>query len=173
MVCCAVNTYSFPRRVLGVTWSDIIVPGNNHLEMTAVKAIIRKGFGVTAAVLALSMFGFAAEAQQKAPDPAAPAAKAPATKAPATKAPATKPAAKPKSACNAIKEEAGCKADAKCQWIGETTTKAGQKRKAYCKVKSTPPAPKKKAAPAAAPKATTPPPAPKATTPPPAPKKTQ
>ena len=137
------------------------------------KAIIGKGFGVTAAVLALSMFGFAAEAQQKAPEPAAkaPAAKAPAAKAPApAKAPASKPAAKPKSVCNAIKEEAGCKANDKCSWIGEVTTKAGQKRKAYCKVKSTPPAPKKKAAPAAAPKATTPPAAPKATTPP-APKK--
>ena len=45
--------------------------------------------------------------------------------------------AKPKSACNAIKEEAACKADQTCNWIAALVDqKTGkQKRKAYCKSK--------------------------------------
>jgi hypothetical protein len=52
--------------------------------------------------------------------------------------------AKPKSACNAIKEETACKADATCSWIAALTDqKTGkQKRRAYCKSK---PKPKAKA----------------------------
>jgi hypothetical protein len=45
--------------------------------------------------------------------------------------------AKPKSACNAIKEEAACKADLTCNWVAALVDqKTGkQKRKAYCKSK--------------------------------------
>ena len=47
--------------------------------------------------------------------------------------------AKPKSACNAIKEETACKADATCTWIAALMDKAGkQKRKAYCRSKPKP-----------------------------------
>jgi hypothetical protein len=48
--------------------------------------------------------------------------------------------AKPKSACNTIKEEAACKADATCTWIAALTDqKTGkQKRKAYCRSKPKP-----------------------------------
>jgi hypothetical protein len=49
----------------------------------------------------------------------------------------------PKSACNAIGEEAKCKADTKCSWVAALVdSKTGkQKRKAYCRTKSA--APKK------------------------------
>jgi hypothetical protein len=58
--------------------------------------------------------------------------------------------AKAKSACNAITEEAACKADATCSWIAALMDKATgkQKRKAYCKTKPKPPAKKKAAEPA-------------------------
>ena len=48
--------------------------------------------------------------------------------------------AKPKSACNAIKEETACKADATCTWIAALMDqKTGkQKRRAYCKSKPKP-----------------------------------
>src|SRR5262245_19792074 len=91
-------------------------------------------------VAASLLLAVAAQAQQKAPE--APAAKAPAAKAPAAKA----PAAKSKSACNQITDEATCKADATCSWIAALTdSKTGkQKRKAYCRTKSKPPAKKAK-----------------------------
>ena len=45
--------------------------------------------------------------------------------------------AKAKSACNAITEEAACKADATCTWVAALMDKqtGKQKRKAYCKTK--------------------------------------
>ena len=48
--------------------------------------------------------------------------------------------AKPKSACNAIKEESACKADATCKWVAALMDqKTGkQKRRAYCKSKPKP-----------------------------------
>ena len=48
--------------------------------------------------------------------------------------------AKPKSACNAIKEETACKADATCNWVAALMDqKTGkQKRRAYCKSKPKP-----------------------------------
>jgi len=51
--------------------------------------------------------------------------------------------AKPKSACNAIKDEAACKADATCTWVAALMDKATgkQKRRAYCKSKPKPKAP--------------------------------
>jgi hypothetical protein len=77
---------------------------------------VRWGLGALAAAALLSL-GVVADAQDK---------------------------AKPKSACNAIKDEAACKADATCTWIAalmdKTTGK--QKRRAYCKSK---PKPKPKA----------------------------
>ncbi len=106
------------------------------------------GLGASAAAVALVMFGFAAQAQ-KAPEPkaapAAPAAKA----APAPAAKAEKKA-KPKSACNALTEEAACKADTGCSWIAASMDKATgkQKRKAYCRTKAKPVAKKKAAEPA-------------------------
>lgn len=81
------------------------------------------GASVVAACLLLA---YAANAQQK----VEPAAKA----------------AKPKSACNAITDEAACKADKTCAWIAALKdAKTGkQKRKAYCKTKPKPPAKKAK-----------------------------
>lgn len=86
--------------------------------------------GVSLAAAAIALFAVAAEAQQKAPEKA--------------------PAAKAKSACNAITEEAACKANATCTWIAALMDKATgkQKRKAYCKTKPKPPAKKKAAEPA-------------------------
>ena len=81
------------------------------------------------------LLAIGAQAQQKAPE--APAAKAPAAKA---------PQAKSKSACNQISDEAKCRADTTCSWIAALTdSKTGkQKRKAYCRTKSKPPAKKAK-----------------------------
>lgn len=47
---------------------------------------------------------------------------------------------KVKSKCNSITEETACKADTTCTWIAASVdSKTGkQKRKAYCKTKSTP-----------------------------------
>jgi hypothetical protein len=88
--------------------------------------------GALVAAVALAMLVLPAEAQQKAPEKAAPAAKAP----------------KAKSVCNAISEEAACKADATCSWVAALVDKTGkQKRKAYCRTKPKPPA-KKAAEPA-------------------------
>jgi hypothetical protein len=98
-----------------------------------------RGLGASAAAAALVMFAFTAHAQQKAPEKAAPA--------PAAK---TEKKAKAKSACNAITEEAACKADQTCSWVAalmdKTTGK--QKRKAYCRTKPKPPAKKKTSEPA-------------------------
>jgi len=76
---------------------------------------------MTAALL----LGTAAQAQQKAPQSPAPKATA-------------------KSACNQISDEAKCTAEATCSWIAALTdSKTGkQKRKAYCRTKSKPPAKK-------------------------------
>jgi hypothetical protein len=77
------------------------------------------------------VFAFTAHAQQKAPEKAEPAAKA-------------EKKAKPKSACNALTEEAACKANATCAWVAALKdAKTGkQKRKAYCRTKPKPPAKK-------------------------------
>ena len=85
-------------------------------------------FGWTLKLLVMTaalLLGIAAQAQQKAPQ--SPAAKA-----------------TTKSACNQISDEAKCKAEATCSWIAALTdSKTGkQKRKAYCRTKSKPPAKK-------------------------------
>lgn len=88
---------------------------------------------VAAAAVALVFGAYSANAQQKAPEKAAPAK-------------TEKKPAKAKSACNAMTEEAACKADATCTWVAALmdakTNK--QKRKAYCKSKPKPPAKKAK-----------------------------
>ena len=83
--------------------------------------IVGKALG--AATVAIAIFAFTADAQ-KAPEKAEPVAKA-----------------KAKSVCNAITEEAACKANATCAWIAALMDKqtGKQKRKAYCKSKPKPP----------------------------------
>jgi hypothetical protein len=63
----------------------------------------------------------------------------------ATTPPAAKTETKAKSACNAMKDEAACKADTGCQWIkASVDAKTGKvKRKAYCRTKPKPAAKKK------------------------------
>jgi len=97
-------------------------------------ALVR-GLGASAAAVALALFAFAAQAQQKAPEKAEPAAKS-----------AAKP--KTKSVCNAITEEAACKANTTCAWVAALMdAKTGkQKRKAYCRTKPKPPTKKKEPA---------------------------
>jgi len=120
------------------------------------------GWGMSAcvAVLALALTGGVASAQQKAPEPPKADAKKvePAPKAPAKKA---TPAKKAPSPCAGIQEQA-CLANADCMWVKETVTKTGQKRKAHCQKKPTPPAAKKAAPKAAAPAAAPAAPAPAA-----------
>ena len=180
-----VNSYSLPRRVFDPNADDIVVLGINQLEMTAVKKNIRWGVSACVAALALALGSGVASAQQKAPDAPAKAdvKKAEPPKAEAKKAEAPKAApvkkAEPKkaaSACAGVEPEATCIGNTECMWVKEVTTKAGQKRKAHCQKKPTPPAAKKaaepkkaepaKAAPAAVPKAAAPAPAaPKAAAP--------
>lgn len=155
--------------------------------MTAVKKNIRWGVSACVAALALALGSGVASAQQKAPDAPAKAdvKKAEPPKADAKKAEAPKAApvkkAEPKKAasvCAGVEPEATCIGNTECMWVKEVTTKAGQKRKAHCQKKPTPPAakkpaepkkaePAKAAAPAAAPKAASPaaPAAPKAPAP--------
>lgn len=84
---------------------------------------------LSTAALALALMTGAAGAQQKAPEPKEPAAKTAVKKAP--------------SPCAGL-EEPACRANTVCTWYRETTTKKGQKRKAHCQKKPTPPAAKKK-----------------------------
>lgn len=131
------------------------------MEMTAVIKNVRWGMSACVASLALALSGGLVNAQQKAPDAPAKAdvkkvepPKADAKKAePAKKAEVKKAEPKkPPSACAGI-EEPACLANAECMWVKEVVTKAGQKRKAHCQKKPTPPKPKgeaKKAEPAKA-----------------------
>lgn len=89
---------------------------------------------VTAAALALALMGGTVSAQLKQEAPKKETTAAPAKKKVAKSAP---------SPCAGL-EEAVCKANAACSWYRETTTKKGQKRKAHCQKKPTPPAAKKK-----------------------------
>ena len=114
------------------------------------KKNIRWGMGACVAVLSLALGSGVASAQQKAPDAPAAAdvkkAAPPKAAAPAKKA---EPAKKVASACAGVDPEATCLGNTECMWVKEVTTKAGQKRKAHCQKKPTPPAAKKAAAPAA------------------------
>jgi oxalate decarboxylase/phosphoglucose isomerase-like protein (cupin superfamily) len=99
--------------------------------------VIKLAHWALSAAVALALTSGAAMAQ-KAPETkketAAPAAQA--KKKVAKKAP---------SPCAGLAQEA-CTANPVCSWYKEITTKKGQKRKAHCQKKPTPPA--KKAAPA-------------------------
>ena len=93
---------------------------------------LRLGTSVASAIFALALMGGTVSAQQqKAPEKkeAAPAAKKKVEK----KAP---------SPCAGL-DETACKANTACSWYREVTTKKGQKRKAHCQKKPTPPAKKK------------------------------
>jgi hypothetical protein len=81
------------------------------------------GASMAALALTLTLAG-AVSAQQKAPDAKKDTAKTAVKKAP--------------SPCAGL-EEAACKANTLCTWYKETTTKKGQKRKAHCQKKPTPP----------------------------------
>jgi hypothetical protein len=89
---------------------------------------LTKGVIVAASAVAFVAFGTIAGAQEKK------------TTTTTTTTPATKVAKEPKakSACNAITEEKACRADSTCLWIAALVdAKTGtQKRKAYCKTKS-------------------------------------
>lgn len=94
---------------------------------------LRLGMSVASAIFALALVGGTVSAQQqKAPDAAKKQA-APAKKKVEKKAP---------SPCAGL-EETACKANTACSWYRETTTKKGQKRKAHCQKKPTPPTKKK------------------------------
>lgn len=97
---------------------------------------LRFGTSVASAIFALALMGGTVSAQQqKAPESAKKEA-APA----AAKKKVEKKAASP---CAGL-EETACKANTACSWYRETTTKKGQKRKAHCQKKPTPPVAKKK-----------------------------
>ena len=113
------------------------------------KKNIRWGIGACVAALTLALGSGVVSAQQKAPDAPA-AADAKKTVAPKAAVPAKK--AEPKkvaSACAGVEPDATCLGSTECMWVKEVTTKAGQKRKAHCQKKPSPPAAKKAAAPAA------------------------
>ncbi len=96
---------------------------------------LRLGTKIAIAGFALALMGGTVSAQlQKAPDAAKKEAAAPAVKKKVEK--------KATSPCAGL-AEAACKADTACSWYRETTTKKGQKRKAHCQKKPTPPAKKK------------------------------
>lgn len=92
------------------------------------------GTSVASAIFALALTGGTVSAQQqKAPESAKKEA------APAAKKKVEKKAPSP---CAGL-DEAACKANTACSWYREVTTKKGQKRKAHCQKKPTPPAKKK------------------------------
>jgi hypothetical protein len=93
---------------------------------------LRLGTSVASAIFALALMGGTVNAQQqKAPD------------AKKEAAPAKKKVEKKAASPCAGLEETACKANTACSWYRETTTKKGQKRKAHCQKKPTPPAKKK------------------------------
>ena len=95
---------------------------------------LRFGTRLATAIFALALMGGTVSAQQQKAPEAAKKEAAPAKKKVEKKAP---------SPCAGI-EETACKANTACSWYRETTTKKGQKRKAHCQKKPTPPAAKKK-----------------------------
>ena len=89
--------------------------------------VLRWGTSVAAVAVALTLIGGNVSAQQQ--------------KAPQETV-KKKVEKKGPSACAGL-AEAACKAETNCSWYRETTTKKGQKRKAHCQKKPTPPAKKK------------------------------
>jgi hypothetical protein len=108
--------------------APIIRHGINN-GVTAVHRTLIKALGYSAAIVALGLFGYAAQAQ--APK------KEPAPKAEAKKAP-------PK--CNTLKTQAACEARDDCSWVAESKDAKGKvKAKAYCRAKPKAPAKKEPA----------------------------
>jgi hypothetical protein len=103
------------------------------METTAVHKTLVKTLGISAATVALALFGYAAQAQ--------------APKKEEPKVAAKKPAKPP--ACNKLKDEAACKAREDCTWVAEVMDAKTKKvkTKAACKVKPKPKAAPKKAEP--------------------------
>ena len=101
------------------------------METTAVHKTLLKTLGISAATVALALFGYAAQAQ--------------APKKEEPKAAAKKPAKPP--ACKTLKTQAACEARDDCRWISasidEKTKK--QKKAAYCQAKPKAPAKKEPA----------------------------
>lgn len=93
--------------------------------MTPVHKTLLKTFGISAATVALALFGYAAQAQ----------------------APKKEPPKKPPPKCNTLKTQAACEARDDCRWISasidEKTKK--QKKAAYCQAKPKAPAKKEPA----------------------------
>jgi hypothetical protein len=78
---------------------------------------IRTGLGMAAAAVAVALFAYGAQGQQKAPDKTAPKAAA-------------------QAKCNTIKQQAGCGERADCSWVAESKDAKGKvKAKAYCRAK--------------------------------------
>ena len=95
--------------------------------VTAVHKTLLKSLGISAAVVALGLLGYTAQAQAPKKEPAPKAA------------PAKKP---PK--CNSLKDQAACEAREDCQWVAasiDAKTKK-QKKAAYCRAKPKTPAKK-------------------------------
>ena len=86
-----------------------------------------KTFGISAATVALALFGYAAQAQ----------------------APKKEPPKKPPPACNTLKDEAACKARDDCTWVSrsivDAKTKKVKTKAAYCHAKPKAPAKKEPA----------------------------
>jgi hypothetical protein len=89
-----------------------------------------KGFGLSAATLALVLFGYGAQAQTPKKEPAPKAA-----------------AAKKPPACTKVKTEADCKARDDCMWAAEVMDAKTKKVKTKAQCKAKPKAPAKKAEP--------------------------
>ncbi len=112
--------------------APIIRHGINH-GVTAVHKTLLKSLGISAAVVALGLFGYAAQAQAPKKEPAPKAA------------PAKKPPPPPK--CNSLKDQTACEAREDCQWVAasiDAKTKK-QKKAAYCRAKPKPPVKKEPA----------------------------
>jgi hypothetical protein len=153
------NNNSFDRRVFDLIESGMF-PSASTMEMIAVTNRTVWGLSAGAVLLALSLAGGIAHAQQPgAPAPAAaPKAEAkkvePAKKAEAPKAAAPAKKAPAKSACVGLDQNACTAAAVECNWIAETAItkgkQAGTKRAAHCAKKPAKKAEAKKAEPKAA-----------------------
>ena len=124
------NKRSLRIHPIAQSIGDGINNGDDPVHKTLLKTL-----GVSAATVALALFGYAAQAQAPAPKDATPKA--------APKAAAKKPPPK----CTTLKTQAPCEAREDCAWtqasIDEKTKK--QKKAAYCHAKPKAPAKKEPA----------------------------
>ena len=113
------------KRSLGIHPHWRLTRRHQHSEMTAVRNLLLKSFGISAAAAALAVFGYSAQVQAQ-------AAKKEEPKAAAKK----EPAKKPPPACTTLKTEAACKGPDDCVWTPEgVDAKTKKKTKAACKAK--------------------------------------